>query len=152
MKKALGLLLVAIVVLAVCGVVAWSLLLQPAPAPNVGADLPPEKTVGETFEMTVVVSNPHAEPIAVHRVDIDRTLVRGFNVLKVVPAPTDDRLLPIEKCRSWRFDREVAPGNELTITFAMQPIEAGRFAGKVEVLNKALDGTSADAAITIHKK
>jgi hypothetical protein len=131
--------LVLLGVAGIAGVAGLLWILRERPQLQAEVRVSPEARAGESLPLILALSNPHAHPVTLDSIDVDQSLLAGFQVLSVDPAPTDSIALPLLDQRTWSFDRELPASGTLIVTFELRPVEAGRFTGNVEVCNPQQD-------------
>lgn len=119
--------------------------------PEAELSAPAEVRAGDTLELVVTVSNPHAESVTLDSIDIDNPFLEGFQVVSVVPEPSGTDHIPFLDQSSWAFGSSLAPGEELTVTYRMEAIQAGHFSGNVDVCNPSQDYHSLHADILVRE-
>lgn len=130
---AVSLLLVAILV----GVFAFWMVEKPLLTSTL--TVPSEVSMSEKALMVVTSTNNHEEPVTLNSIDIDNQFLAGFQVISVVPGETNNMHVPILDQRSYEFDQVVQPGETVTVTFELRPVQEGRFIGDVDVCNPSQD-------------
>lgn len=149
MKKLVIGLSIAALLLMFVAVAGWYLLIREQPLLDAELSVPLQVKVGEAFEMVVETSNPHSRQVSLDSIDIDHTLLQGFQVLAVEPSQHQTENLPFLDQRSWIFEQWVSPGDEYDVTFKLKPLEAGHFTGNVDVCNSNYDWKSLYADIVV---
>jgi hypothetical protein len=135
----LGCLGVGILLLMCISVMFWFWLLRVKPLLDAELSFPPEVVVNRNFPLTVTVSNPHDEAVVLDSIDVDDSLLKGFQVIRVEPAPSESFHLSILDQRSWSFGTEVKPGDSMTVSFLLKPLSPGHFSGDLDVCNPNQD-------------
>lgn len=128
---------IAGVILTVVAVFAIVSRVEPSLSPEV--QMPGQVRVGQEFELRVVSRNPHETEVQLHSIDIDDAFRNGFDVMSIDPLPTDSMSLIFMDQYSYFFERDVAPGDSLVVTFTLLALEAGTHIGRLEVCNVAQD-------------
>jgi hypothetical protein len=142
--------LALLALLAVAGVAGVLWILREGPQLASRVEVPAQVAAGESFTLSLVVSNPHPDPVTLDSVDVDESLLAGFQVLAVEPEPTHTDAIPFLEQRTWSFGRELPAAGELEVRFELRAVEAGRFSGNVEVCNPEQDcpGQFVDLVVT----
>ena len=99
--------------------------------------------------MVVQTSNPHSEVVFLDSIDIDLSLLQGFQVLSVDPQHSGTENIPFVNQRTWSFQEAVLPGDEFEITFLLQPFVAGHFTDNIDVCNANYDWKSLYADVVV---
>ena len=137
MKIVLGCGVAAALVAAMLGAGIWFIFFRDLPALDATLAAPTTVIAGETLALTVTASNPHPQTVILDSVDIDDSLLEGFQVVGVTPRARDTS--HIFHMRTWSFGKAVPPGMVQTIRFDLRAIEAGHFSGDIDVCNPNQD-------------
>ncbi|MEM9556237.1 MAG: hypothetical protein AAGC60_18410 [Acidobacteriota bacterium] len=140
--------------IAACGAVGLIVLglyffVQEHPLLEASLQAPNEAIVGEEFTLSIELSNPHDEAVQLDSIDVDESLLAGFQVLEIEPTPTDSLTLPFIEQRSWSFGRTLKPGQKAMVSFRLKPLSAGHFTGSLDVCNPAQDWVGLYADIVV---
>ena len=113
--------------------------------------VPEAINVGEEFNLVLRTENTHQEPLELHSIDIQVTLLEGFEVVSVSPAALETG--DIEPTyRTWTFERSVRsvePGDHLPVTFRLKALQQGQFSGDIDVCNANRDYETVVARIHV---
>ena len=140
MKKfIIGCICVTVTVAAIAAFGIWYWLIRETPTLGAALSVPMEVQTGATFTLTITTTNSHNQPVTLDSIDIDDSFLAGFQVVTIVPEPGDTSHLQLLNQRSWVFDKAVAPGGTLSVTFTLKAIADGHFTGDVDVCNPAQD-------------
>lgn len=90
----------------------------------------------------MTTTNPHKRPVILDSIDVSESFLAGFQVVSVDPQPTGTVHIPVFDQRSWSFGISVAPGDTLSATFRLEPVEPGHFSGDIDVCNPNQDFTT----------
>jgi hypothetical protein len=129
----------------------WFLLVRELPVLDTTLSLPSEVAMGSTVSMVITASNPHKEPVTLDSVDMDDSFLSGFQVVGIAPEPTDTMHVPLVNQRSWSFEKQVAPGESISVSFELKPVMEGHFSGDVDVCNPNQDFTTLYADVVATK-
>jgi hypothetical protein len=95
---------------------------------------PTDVVVGQTFELSVTVTNERPQKIlALSDVDIAENYLAGFTVSSIDPRPKSNKHVPIDNSRSFTFEVQIPPGTSRTFTFTLRAEKAGLYRGDVDV-------------------
>lgn len=140
MKKVLiGCLVVLLIALVLVVFLFWLVFIRELPKLEAALSLPGEVTLGSTVDMVVTASNEQKLPVILDSIDIDESLFRGFQVVRIEPEPKDTFRVPILNQRGWSFGKEIQPGESISVTFQLKAVTEGRFSGDVDVCNPSQD-------------
>ena len=99
---------------------------------------PTDVVVGQTFELSVTVTNERPRKIlALSDVDIAEDYLAGFTVSTIEPKPKSSMHVPFDNSRSFTFDVRIPPGAAKTFTFTLRAEKAGVFRGDVDICEGA---------------
>lgn len=101
----------------------------------------------EEFNLTIQTMNPHDGDVELDSIDLSTEFLEGFKVLHVDPKPKET--FKIFGMRTYVFERKVAPGEELFVTFKLKGVMKGHFNGDVDVCNPNQDFQTLVADITV---
>jgi hypothetical protein len=87
--------------------------------------------VGETFDLLVRVSNSAAEAQTLDSVDFGEEFLAGVRILSADPSYSDS--FDYEGFTSFTFERSIPAGGELAIQFRAEALQAGDFAGPLDI-------------------
>lgn len=132
---------------AVAGFALWFLLFRELPVLDTTLSLPSEVAMGSTVSMVITATNPHKVTVILDSVDMDDSFLAGFQVVNIVPEPTDTMHVPLINQRSWSFEKQVAPGESISVAFVLKPVMEGHFSGEVDVCNPNQDFTTVYADV-----
>jgi hypothetical protein len=101
---------------------------------HVSVNGPTDVEVGQTFELTVVVTNDRpAEVLSLSDIDIAEDYLAGFTVSAIEPRPKSNMHVPLADNRSFTFGVEIAPGASRTFKFKLRAEKPGLYRGDVDV-------------------
>jgi len=90
--------------------------------------------VGETFELTVTVTNERPrKALALSDIDISEDYLAGFTVSTVDPTPKSSMHVPIDESLSFTFDVRIPPGQSRSFVFELRAEQPGLYRGDVDV-------------------
>jgi hypothetical protein len=100
----------------------------------VGVDSPTDVVVGETFDLTVTVTNERPRKVlALSDVDIAEGYLAGFTVSRIEPRPRSSMHVPIDNSRSFTFEVKIPPGASSSFKFKLRAEKPGVYRGDVDV-------------------
>ena len=119
------------------------------PTFEVSLVVPDEIVASQPFALGVDVQNPHGSAIKLDSVDLDDSLLKGFQVMSVEPKPKDTMHVPLLNQRTWSFGTSVPAGAIQRVTFNLRALNAGRFSGNVGACNPGQDCASTFADLVV---
>ena len=129
------------------GFVVW--LLQERPTLNASLSVPGVTELDSKITMVVSATNNESDEIVLDSIDIADSFLKGFRVVDVQPTPNGT--MQIFGMRSWDFSQSVMPGDSLEVRFELQAVQAGQFAGDVDVCNPNQDFETVVADVTVRQ-
>lgn len=136
---------------AVAALGLWFLLFRDLPVLDATLSLPSEVAMESTMSMVITATNPHKEPVTLDSVDIDDSFLAGFQVVAIVPEPIETTHVPLINQRSWSFEKQVEPGDSISVSFELKPVMEGHFSGDVDVCNPNQDFSTLFADVVATK-
>ncbi len=116
----------------------FAYLSQDVKGVGVSVNGPTDVVVGQTFELSVTVTNERPRKIlSLSDVDIAEEYLAGFTLSTIEPRPKSNKHVPIDKSRSFTFGVEIPPGGTRTFTFALRAEKPGLYRGDVDVCEGA---------------
>ncbi len=101
---------------------------------RISADGPTEVRVGETFDLTITVTNERTdEDVELSDIDIADEYIDGFTVASIEPKPDSSMHIPIDNSWSFTFDDGIAPQTTVTYIFKLRAEKPGLHRGDVDV-------------------
>jgi hypothetical protein len=101
---------------------------------GVAVDGPGDVVVGQTFGLTVTVTNQRPRKVlALSDIDIAEAYLAGFTIAGVEPKQKSSMHVPIDNSRSFTFDVKIPPHASKTFTFTLQAKSPGVYRGDVDV-------------------
>lgn len=101
---------------------------------GVSVDGPTDVTVGETFALTVTVTNERPRKVmALSDIDIAEDYLAGFTVSSIEPKPKSSMHVPIDNSRSFTFGVRIPPRESRDFTFTLRAEKPGIYRGDVDV-------------------
>ncbi|MGD0744525.1 MAG: hypothetical protein ABSA45_05165 [Verrucomicrobiota bacterium] len=95
---------------------------------------PTDVTVGQTFELEVVVRNERASKVLrLSDVDLADQYLAGFTVSSVKPTAKSSKHVPIDNAQSFTFDVPIAAGSSNRFIFTLRAENAGMYRGDVDI-------------------
>jgi hypothetical protein len=105
---------------------------------GVSIDGSTDVSVGETFELSVTVTNERPRKVlALSDIDIAEDYLAGFTVSTIEPSPRSSMHVPIDNSRSFKFDVRIPAGESRTFTFKLRAEKPGLYRGDVDVCEGA---------------
>ncbi len=125
---AVGIAVIAVVVIAI------AYLAQDAKGVGVSVDSPADVLVGQTFDLSVTVTNERPrKKLALSDIDLAEGYLAGFTITGTQPAAKTSQHVPVADTRSFTFGVNLAPKAVRTFTFTLRAEKAGIFRGDVDV-------------------
>jgi len=87
--------------------------------------------VGESFDLLVRISNSAAEGQTLDSIDFGEEFLAGVRIVSADPSYSDS--LDYEGFTSFTFERSIPAGGELAIQFRTEALQAGDFAGPLDI-------------------
>jgi hypothetical protein len=141
-KKAIGWGCGIVALVCVVGVAAvvlgFAYVVQDVKGVGVSVNGPTDVVVGQTFELTVTVTNERPRKVlALSDVDIAEGYLAGFTVSTIEPRPKSNMHVPVDNSRSFTFGVQIPPGESRTFSFTLRAEKAGLYRGDVDVCEGA---------------
>ena len=139
MLKKLIIAVVVILVLAIAGFVAMGVFMVNNVPDGVGLrfEYPNDVKVGDTFDVTVTITNDLNESRKLHDLDLYDPILNGVSIVSVTPAPAADEGLSTLGSRTISFNNTIDAQSDFEIVISMTAIESGYYTGDVDV---SIDG------------
>ncbi len=119
-------------------VIGFAYLAQDVKGVAVSVDSPTDVVVGQTFELSVTVTNERPrKALALSDVDIAESYLAGFTVSTIAPRPKSNRHVPIDNSRSFTFGTQIPPRASRTFSFRLRAEKPGLYRGDVDVCEGA---------------
>lgn len=99
-------------------------------------DAPIQVTKGEEIVIHIEVENAAAESQLLHSIDISSDYLAGIVILSADPPFVDSFDGSVSDMKSYTFQHEIPPGTTVDVQFSAIAIEAGDFAGVINVCIK----------------
>lgn len=124
-----------IVLLLLLAFVAWvAYISKDVEGVLVGADVPVDVVVGETFELVVNVRNERdRQPLALSDIDIGEDYLAGLVVISIEPTPQSSTHVPLDNSRSFTFGVSIPAGEAKAFTFKLRAEKPGVYRGDVDI-------------------
>jgi len=107
---------------------------QDAKGVGIAVTGPPDVQVGDTFKLTVAVTNERPDKnFALSDIDIAEKYLAGFTISTIDPHPKSNMHVPIDNSRSYTFDTPIPPGQSRIFTFTLRAEKAGLYHGDVDI-------------------
>jgi hypothetical protein len=87
--------------------------------------------VGESFDLLVRINNSAAEAQTLDSIDFGEEYLAGVRILSADPSYSDS--FDYEGFTSFTFERSIPAGGELAIQFRAEALQAGDFAGPLDI-------------------
>ncbi|KAF0093047.1 MAG: hypothetical protein E1N59_3237 [Puniceicoccaceae bacterium 5H] len=100
---------------------------------TVAIDVPDKVAIGETFDLSVSVTNERDKVFALSDIDVAETYLGGFTVSEVAPPPEESMHVPLVEAQSFTFDTDLQPGQTRTFVFTLKAQQAGMWRGDLDV-------------------
>jgi len=105
---------------------------------GVSVNGPTDVVVGETFELTVAVTNERPRKVlALSDIDIAEDYLAGFTVSAITPRAKSSMHVPFDNSRSFTFGVQIPPGASKIFTFTLRAEKPGLYRGDVDVCEGA---------------
>ena len=98
------------------------------------ANSPLDVKAGETFDLTVEVTNEREKKhVSLASIDISEAYLSGFVLVSTEPTPKSSMHVPFDDSMSFTFEVAIPPGESRTFTFKLRAESAGIYRGDVDV-------------------
>ncbi len=125
----------AVIVVVVAG---FAYLAQDVQGVAVSVDGPTDVVVGQTFELSVTVTNERPRKVLfLSDVDIAENYLAGFTVSSIEPRPKSNMHVPIDNSRSFTFGVQIPPHASRTFSFTLRAEKPGLYRGDVDICEGA---------------
>jgi hypothetical protein len=105
---------------------------------GISVDGPTDVVVGETFKLTVTVTNERPRKVlALSDIDIAEEYLEGFTVSTIDPKPKSTQHVPIDNSRSFTFGISIPPRESRDFTFTLRAEKTGLYRGDVDMCEGA---------------
>lgn len=113
----------------------FSLALKDPEGLSVSIDGPTDAAVGQTFDLTVQVTNERpAKTFNLSDIDISYDYLDGFVVVSTEPPPqSSEDNAPFDNSRSFTFEQSIPPGESMPFVFTLRAETPGIYRGDVDV-------------------
>ncbi len=119
------------------------------PVPEAVLSMPERVTIRDKFAIKLHITNNQNQTILLESVDISKSLLDGFHILKTEPI-CEPVSLHVLGQRSWPFGVAMAPGSAVILHFqAIATNIPGEYSGFIDVCNKYQDAVRLKAALTV---
>lgn len=96
-------------------------------------ELPARARVGEQLQLVVRVTNSLDRQRTLTNTDLEDSLVKGFEVVSIEPAPVERSDSPVLGTWVYQHKRPLAPHETVSVTFGLRAAKPGTFGGDVTV-------------------
>jgi len=124
----------------------WYFVASP-PSFSVQIETPSEVQLEEEFLMVVTVTNPSDEDAELGSIDIYDSLLDGFEILHVLPEPTDRA--DYFDFHTAYFNTRLAPGESETYSYTLRAKEEGLWVGDIDCCAPNEKFVTTSKAITV---
>ncbi len=142
----------AAVIAAMLAALIWFWFIRELPTLDATLSAPSEVEMGSTLTLKITTTNSHNKPVTLDSIDIDDAFLKGFQVVKINPAPSGTTHIPFTQQRSWDFGKAVSPRGAFSVTFQLKAVADGHFSGDVDVCNPNQDFKTLLADVVVTKK
>src|SRR5262245_2968490 len=105
---------------------------------GVSVDGPADVVVGQTFELSVTVTNERPRKVLVlSDIDIAESYLAGFTISSTEPRPKSNKHVPIDNSRSFTFAVQIPPRASRMFSFTLRAEKPGLYRGDVDVCEGA---------------
>lgn len=127
-----GCLILSVVAL-VFGGLFMSFILQEPENININLEAPTTVQQDEEFAINVYIENTANQNQTLDSVDFTFSYLEGLIIESSEPPFTESSTIPIIEYESYTFEKTIAPGEELTVTFTVTALEIGAYSGEVDI-------------------
>lgn len=115
---------------------------------EVEVEAPAQVRVGETFTLKVKATNPADQSVTLNSIDIYKTLLDGFEIVRVLPRTTE--VSSIFEFRSHYFNGlHLEAGESTTVTFELKAVKPGTWQGDIDCCTPMENFTSVTEQILV---
>jgi hypothetical protein len=124
---------IAAVLALVAGGAFYRWVVQEPENVKMGVEAPVSVVRGEPFIIEVRVENLAAEPQILDSIDIAEGYLSGIAIRSSDPPFTESYSLPVVDFRSYTLGQSIAAGETLVVRFDAVGLQAGDYAGEIDV-------------------
>ncbi len=117
------------------------------PAFAVKIDVPPQTTVGAEILVQMEVTNPTDSSLELDSIDFEDSLLEGFRVKSVFPAPTGT--YKVIDSMSYSYSESLSAGETFKISFLLEAVKPGIWTGDVDFCNPSQDFVTSSATVRV---
>lgn len=118
------------------------------PAFAVKMTAPPQATVGDEILFQVEVTNPTDSALELDSIDFEDSLLEGFKVTSVYPAPTDS--FSIIGATSYSFSKTLSAGETFELSFLLEAVKPGIWTGDVDFCDSSQSYVTSSATVRVN--
>lgn len=119
------------------------------PAFAVKMTVPPQATVGDEILFQVEVTNPTDSALELDSIDFEDSLLEGFKVTSVYPAPTDS--FSIIGATSYSFSKTLSAGETFELSFLLEAVKPGIWTGDVDLCDSSQSYITSSATVRVNQ-
>ncbi len=120
------------------------------PAFAVKMIVPPQANVGDEILVEMEVTNPADLPLTLDSIDLADSLLDGFKVSSVFPAPADTH--EVINCTTFSYSETLAGGETFKVSFILEAVKPGIWTGDVDFCNPSQDYVTSSATVRVNAR
>jgi hypothetical protein len=117
------------------------------PAFAVKMIVPPQTNVGDEILVQMEVTNPTDSSLELDSIDLEDSLLEGFKVNSVFPAPADS--YRVIDSVSYSYSETLSAGETFKISFLLEAVKPGIWTGDVDFCNPSQDFVTSSATVRV---
>lgn len=118
------------------------------PAFAVKMIVPPQANVGESIYVEMEVTNPTDSLLELDSIDLEDSLLDGFKVSSVFPAPT--ATYRVMNSTTYSYSEALSAGETFRISFVLEAVKPGIWTGDVDFCNPSQDYVTSSATVRVN--
>ncbi|MES2922642.1 MAG: hypothetical protein V4819_13905 [Verrucomicrobiota bacterium] len=118
------------------------------PAFAVRMIVPPQANVGDNIYIEMEVTNPTDSLLELDSIDLEDSLLGGFKVSSVFPAPTDTSR--VMDSTTYSYSEALSAGETFKISFLLEAVKPGIWTGDVDFCNPSQDFVTSSATVRVN--
>lgn len=118
------------------------------PAFAVKMIVPPHVNVGDSIHVQMEVTNPSDSLLELDSIDIEDSLLGGFKVSSVFPAPT--ATFTVMNSTTYSYAEVLSAGETFEISFVLEAVKPGIWTGDVDFCNPSQDYVTSSATVRVN--
>ena len=118
------------------------------PAFAVKMIVPPQANVGDSIYVEMEVTNPTDSLLELDSIDLEDSLLDGFKVSSVFPAPT--ATYSVMNGTSYTYSEALSAGETFKVSLVLEAVKPGIWTGDVDFCNPSQDYVTSSATVRVN--